>query len=250
MKSTLLTVASLSIFAVGCGHSLMQPKMAPPEAVEAAAVEQPVDVIASDGGGDTQADHHRPLQHPGDYVVHRFSGSYRDGPVTMTQRLVSRATGDLIIDVTIDDGKTEQKLRLRIDDTDVAGGELISVAKLDGNVQLPFGVARYEQLMDEITLTADENLNVIGSSGVTVDVGSTRIACTKTAYQVRVGEDEAVMETLSSDGFAWGDVGGQISTTDGKILYKAEILDIGDALRSSRIAAQGEPEIYDEFDDI
>lgn len=250
MKSTLLTVASLSIFAVGCGHSLMQPKMAPPEAVEAAAVEQPVDVIGSDGGGNTQANHHRPLQHPGDYVVHRFSGSYRDGPITMTQRVVSRATGDLIIDVTIDDGKMEQTLRLRIDDTEVAGGELISVAKLDGKVQLPFGVARYEQLIDEITLSADENLNVIGSTGLIVDVGPSQLACTKTAYQVVVGGDEAVMETLSSEGFAWGDVGGQISTPDGKILYKAEILDVGDALRSSRIAAQGEPEIYDVFDDI
>jgi len=250
MKSILLSVASLSIFAVGCGHALMQPKLAPPEAVDSAEAEQPVDVIGTDGGGDTQVSHHRPLQHPGDYVVHRFSGSYRDGPITMTQRVVSRATGDLIIDVTIDDGKGEQRLRLRIDDTDVAGGEIISVAKLDGNVQRPFGVARYEQLMNEITLTADENLDVIDRSGVTVNVGSTTLPCTKTAYQVRVGKQNAVMETLSADGFAWGDVGGQIATPEGEILYKAEIVDMGDALRSSHIAAQGEPEIYDEFDDI
>jgi hypothetical protein len=250
MKCILLTAASLSIFAVGCGHALMQPKMAPPETVEAAAVIQPVDIIALDAGEKPQANNPRPLQHPGDFVVHRLTGSYRDGPVTMTQRIVARTAKVLVVDVTIDDGKTEQKLRLRLDETEGALGEVISVAKLDGTIQRPFGVTRYENLMSKIMLTADENVATLGSTGVTINLGPTELACTKTSYQVRVGEDEAVMDTLSSATFPWGDVGGQISAKDGTILYKAEVIDMGDALNSSRIAIQGEPEAYDEFDDI
>ncbi len=247
----MLTAASLSIFAVGCGHALMQPKMAPPETVEAVAVVSPLDSIGFDVGDDPQAAIRRPVQLPGDFVVYRLTGSYRDGPITMTQRVVARSAEVLVIDVTIDDGKAEQKLRLRLDETDAAGGELISVAKLDGTIQRPFGVARYQTLMNQLMLSADENVATLGSTGVLVDLGPSELACTKTSYQVRVGEDEAVMETLSSTMFPWGDVGGQISTKDGTLLYKAEVVDLGDAMGSARVVAtQGEPEAYDEFDDI
>ena len=46
-------------------------------------------------------------------------------------------------------------------------------------------------------------------------------------YRVRVGAHAAVMETVSSPQFAWGDLGGQITTLDGALLYKAEIIDVG-----------------------
>ena len=204
MKSILLTAASLSIFAVGCGHALMQPKITPSDAVEAAAVDRPVDAIGFDAGEDPQAHKRRPIQLPGDFVVYRLTGSYRDGPVTMTQRVVARTAQVLVVDVTIDDGNAEQMLRLRLDETDAAQGEIISVAELDGTIQRPFGVARYEQLMNEIMLTADENLKMLSSTSVLIDVGPKELSCTKTSYQVRVGEDEAVMETLSSVRFPWG----------------------------------------------
>ena len=37
------------------------------------------------------------------------------------------------------------------------------------------------------------------------------------------------MRTLQSDDFAWGDVGGEITAEDGRVLYRAELIDAGHA---------------------
>ncbi|HTQ46532.1 MAG TPA: hypothetical protein VMI75_27455 [Polyangiaceae bacterium] len=37
------------------------------------------------------------------------------------------------------------------------------------------------------------------------------------------------MRTLSSESFPWGDVGGDIISEDGRVLYRAEVVDVGAA---------------------
>jgi hypothetical protein len=64
---------------------------------------------------------------------------------------------------------------------------------------------------------------------------------------VRVGTQDAVMVTKSAPTFAWGDVGGEIRTKNGKVLYKAEIIESGRAKRDG-IAAQEEGDVYEGYD--
>jgi len=52
---------------------------------------------------------------------------------------------------------------------------------------------------------------------------------TKTTYRVKIGKAAATMETLSSETFAWGDVGGQIQTDAGATFYRAKLVDMGSA---------------------
>jgi len=50
------------------------------------------------------------------------------------------------------------------------------------------------------------------------------------------------MNTLESEGFSWGDLGGEIVTSNGEVLYKAELVELGHgpekAQRKEAVVAQ------------
>jgi hypothetical protein len=113
-------------------------------------------------------------------------------------------------------------------------------------VQRPFGVAAYEQLMNGIILSADDNSGLVSSSETVVDIAGMPLAVTESSYRVRVGAHQALMKTMSAEDFAWGDVGGEIRTLDGQLLYKAEIIELGKQPRT--MAAHGVEDIYEGYD--
>src|SRR5262245_26522115 len=51
------------------------------------------------------------LSNPGDYVVVRFSGSYRKAPITLSQRVLSREGTVALIELVLSEGKKSQTLR-------------------------------------------------------------------------------------------------------------------------------------------
>jgi len=57
----------------------------------------------------------------------------------------------------------------------------------------------------------------------------------QTSYRVRLGKRQATLRTVESAGFAWGDVGGDI-TADGKVLYRAEVVEAGHDDAAARAA--------------
>ena len=54
------------------------------------------------------------------------------------------------------------------------------------------------------------------------------------------GKREATLSTIESPAFAWGDVGGEIVTAKGKVLYRAEVIDAGHDDAAARAAASAE----------
>ena len=79
-------------------------------------------------------------------------------------------------------------------------------------------------------LAADDNQGALGSETVTVSVGGHDIACTRTSYHVLVGKRPATMRAPSRvTSFPWGDVGGEIMSDQGHVLYRAEVVDLGAA---------------------
>ena len=119
MKRIVVLVSSLSVFGLGCARSAVVPAvtLAKPEVVKTSNA-LPVEGVERDMS----------LRKSGDYVVYRFSGSYRDNPVTMTQQVVSVRDGKSVLDLIIDDGRAQLRLRMRLD----GDNNLLSVAKLDG----------------------------------------------------------------------------------------------------------------------
>jgi hypothetical protein len=238
MNRTAVILSSLSLLALGCARPAQKPAVT-------TAARNDIAVVLPHPAAAEQGAQAFGLDVPGSYVVYRLSGAYREAPVTVTQRLVAQNDERVIIDVLIDDGGSQQRLRVRLG----RGGELSSVARLEGDVQQPFGVAAYEQLMVELMLVADENRGVLGSTGVMLEVDGAPLAATKTSYDVRVGAHEAVLSTYATDAFPWGHVGGEIATTDGRLLYKAEVIDVGNEMIEASLAAQQSEDVYESYDD-
>jgi uncharacterized iron-regulated membrane protein len=242
MKRIFLSLPVLSLVWIGCSHqAVMKPEVA--EATHSKAV-----ALIGDG------QHAEPpaLSHgrqPGDFVVYRFSGSYRSHPVTVTERVVARDGDHLLVDVDVAKGGEQQLLRLRVGDGE-RQGDVVSVAKREGNVLKPYGVAAYEKLMNDIVLSADSNEGEIGATGVLVDVGNGELSGTRTSYKVRVGAHEAIMSSVAAEGFAWGDVSAEIRTEDGKLLYQAEVIDMGGPGTGDDVIAVQYDDELDAYDDL
>ncbi len=239
MNRTAFILSSLSLLAIGCARPALQPQ------ISSAAHGTAFNVVLPQADAAEYAEASLGFDAPGSYVVYRLSGSYRDGPVTITQRLVAQSEDRTVIDVTIDESGNQQRLRLRL----TLGGEIVSVARLEGEVQRPYGVIAYEQLMAGLMLAADENQGMLGSTGVTVNVNGAELAATKTSYNVRVGAHQAVMSTYAVENFPWGHIGGEIATLDGQVLYKAEVIDIGNELLDASLAVHHDDDLYEGYDD-
>ena len=182
---------------------------------------------------------------PGDFIVRRFSGSFAKSPMTLTERVVARDGTTLVIDVTLDDGKKSQTMRTWLNDAPAARGELIKVAKMDGDVESPSDIAAYEAMMQKVVMAADQNEEMLSESETSMDVGGAALACRERTFRVRIGKRSATMRTVESDRFAWGDVAAEITTAEGKMLYKAEVVETGRG-EPGRKAAPVAASIYDE----
>lgn len=229
----------LSVVA-GCGAVSTPPAVAPtaPEiAADTATTDAPstTDDAATAEVAPLAIAAETPRKRVGDYVVHRFSGSFRRAPITLSQKIVAREPGVLVVDVTLDEGKTKQTLRVRMNES---GGEkpIVSVAKLDKDIETPSTLAVYEAMLAKTSLTPDRNEDFVSAESVHVDVAGKPVACTKSTFRVRVGNKSALLHVLASESFAWGDLGGDITAKDGTVLYRAEIVDVGSSKASDAMA--------------
>jgi hypothetical protein len=169
-------------------------------------------------------------QKPGDYVVYRFSGKFYKSPLVLTQRAVEVSDTTMVVDLSFDDGKHKTNVRAHYTHAPGAAHEVTEASRIDASgAEQPMTVAEFDALMAQTALAADNNEGSIGSEQVTVSVGGHDVSCTQTRYRVVVGKRTATMRTVSSDSFAWGDLGGDIVSDDGRVLYRAEIVDAGGA---------------------
>jgi hypothetical protein len=235
---TLLPALLVSLLAAGCGRAALtvqaenHTRAVTPARGDAAAPD--ADTAASDGdaapGDAPAAAEAAPAREPGDFVAYRFSGSFRKAPLTLTQRVAAREGSVLVIDMTLAGGGATEALRVRMSDAPETRGEVLSAARLGSDgAERPAPLAAYEALIAKTALAADANEAELGEEAVTLDVGGAPLACRKVSYRVRVGKSTATMRTIQSDAFAWGDVGGEITAEDGRVLYRAEIVDAGRA---------------------
>jgi len=257
MNRILLTLATAAVFVVGCGRAALdQGASAPaPALVEKAnaltgtgtgtgtGTEARADAarvpVKDEVGGETAAAPATVARVPGDFVVYRFTGSFRKAPLTLSEKVVARSGGILTIDFTAQEGDVKDELRVKFDEGSPSHNEVVSVARLTGGVEKPATLEVYEALMARTTLTADQNEALVGTEEVTVDIGGTSVTARRTTYRVRVGKKQATLKTLESSAFVWGDVGGEI-TAAGKVLYRAEVIEAGHDDGAARAAAMTE----------
>ncbi len=245
MHRLLLSLATASIFALGCGRAALDQGAASPlapatpasdESAAAATATTPAEsakaAIGSDAAPATATT--VAARTPGDFVVYRFTGSFRKAPLTLAERVVARKGAVVTIDFTATENHATQELRVRIDEASPTRNEVVSVARLEHGVEKPATIEAYEALMARTALSADSNDACSGTEEVTVDIGGAALPAKRTTYQVHVGKHAATLRTLESATFAWGDVGGEITAVDGKVLYRAEIVEAGHDAAAAR----------------
>ncbi len=255
MLKTVLTLSSLSLLAIGCGHTLTGGQLTAAEQAEQDSPKSHVTLATQLEDTLPTSEQGRPAAtpwslSPGDTVVYRFSGSYRSSPLTVTHQVVKKTGRTLLLDMTLEEEGRQQRLRLRMKTDDSGRRELVSVAQFEGQLQRPFGIAAYERLMSRVMLFADENESQIGRRDMKLTLSNIAVPCTKVSYRVRVNNQLATMHNFESPQFPWGDLGGEIISSDGTVLYRAEIIELTPPTTSNNaaIAIHAEPDEYDELD--
>jgi hypothetical protein len=157
----------------------------------------------------------------GDMRVQRFSGSFTKTPLTLTEEIVAMAGSLVIVDYTLEEGKRTTRLRVTHDKT---SDRVLRVKEMRGTQELPSSVEAYDAMLAKTMLVPDDNEAKIGTEKATCLIGTKEIDCQKTSYRVKIGKQTATFSVAqSSDG---QDIGGEISDSDGKVFYRAEVVDM------------------------
>lgn len=162
----------------------------------------------------------------GDFQVHRFSGSYQKSPLTLTEEVIARENGLWVIDYTFEEQTGTTKLRVRFDPrTD----SVRRVSKLDGSQERSVPLATYEQLIERTSFAADSNEGMLSSAHGTCLVGPSELDCETKSYKVAVGDKAAILNVSRSHSVPGGDVAGDIIGSDGAVIYRSELVEMGNA---------------------
>lgn len=165
----------------------------------------------------------------GDYVTLRFSGKKHKTPLLLTERIVGRDAESLTIDYafTSEGGKAET-LRVRSVIAGAQKGSILSVFRVEKDGKISAAeVETFEALMQKTAMVADQNDELVSEEDSSVEVAGRSFKVKKAKYNVRIGQKKAVLSTMTSGDFAWGDFGGDIVQGDGTVLYRAEVIAIG-----------------------
>ena len=250
MKRIIEAAAVLSVFAaIGCSPAMVQPQAASDASSSAAPAAEAKDAKAPAAADDearaedaakdaVEAEDTAEAAAPaaakaapwgaGDFVVYRFTGSFHKTPVTLTEKVTARQGEAFTLDVTYDDGKTKESIRARMKGESPARADVISVARLVRGVEQAASLALFDEILARVALVADQNEARLGSEAVKLEVaGHGTVACERATFRVKVGKETATMRTIESAAFAWGDLGADITSAGGKLIYKAEIVDAG-----------------------
>lgn len=169
----------------------------------------------------------------GDWITTEMTISGK--PMTVQQRVLSRDGAERIIEVAIKDGHKTQTFRLRTETT--RGGEqVLDVTRVEGGTEHATTLAAYDAAMQKTVPNVDRNDGMLDTEPVAMDLGGRKVTAMRTTYKVVVAGKPATMSVIHSDGFAWGDLGGDIVAEGGKMLYTTRVVDTGNSTKT--VAAQ------------
>jgi hypothetical protein len=163
-----------------------------------------------------------PVRHVGDLFVHRFSGTFSGEPLTLTEEVAAREETAWVVDFSLTQSAKVDRLRVRFD---IRSGQAISAAHFDGGRETAAKLGDYEALLARTVYAADINDGLVSANGQTCLVGADELDCETKTYKVWVGDVAATLSVVHSSTFADRDVSGEIITDDGKLLYRAELIE-------------------------
>jgi hypothetical protein len=163
-------------------------------------------------------------RHAGDYFVHRFSGSFRQGPLTLIERVIAEQDDKLIVDYTLEDGATDKTLRVTLDRISERPLRVVELTE-SGELEVP--IAAYEAMLGQTVFSPDVNDELLDETERTCLVGPKELDCEVKQYRVFVGDQEAKLTVTESADLPGRDLGGEVTAVDGSVIYRAELLEAG-----------------------
>jgi hypothetical protein len=250
----LFTLASLPLLATGCAGRTNAPeaKAADSASLDSAAGTQEKARAKMRKAAPEKRAHGAgeriPARKVGDYFIYRYSGSFTEQPVTLTEQVVAIEDGLVVVDFILEEGAQMNALRVRVRPDD--DESIVSVSRIGGEQEIPATIADYEALIKKTQLVADSNDEVVGSNVTTCLVGTKELDCEVTTYLVSMGQKQAMLTVSRSEDLPIGrDVGGEIVGPDGSLIYSARLIDSGNEkpaadalLRSNGASARFRPE--------
>ena len=176
-----------------------------------------------------------PVRHVGDLFVHRFSGSFASEPLTLTEEVVAREEQAWVVDFSLTQNEQVERLRVRFD---VESGQPRSAARLNGTTEAPAKLSDYEALVARTVYAADVNDGLVSTNGQTCLVGSDEHTCEIKTYRVWIGDRPATLSVVHASSFVDRDVSGEITTDDGRLVYRAELIEAHQGAPALGVAAR------------
>ena len=185
----------------------------------------------------------------GDFIVYRFTGSIQKPSATLTKRIIGRSGDILEVDVIVELGRKKEKYCVRVSDAPTNRDQVLSAGRIEGDRLVLISVDKFRRLMAKTIVTADENEQLLQSEQVTATVGQEALSAKRNTYRVRIGKKHALLRSTSSPDFRWGDIEGEIVSTKGDVLYRAEIIHLGHRnIKTIEKAPQVAQSNYNEFE--
>src|SRR5258708_37008087 len=228
MKRTLFSLALLSTLALGCAKESTTGKGGMVQLAKRLRGSEaaPAVVVIDDAKMPI-------LSAPGDFVVLRFSGSFRKAPVTLTQRVLSRDGTVALMEMTLTENKKSQTIRARIDRPALGPEQVLDVVRVENGKEKAATIGVYDAFMQKTMPDVDMHEETLGTETATMSMGGKEMSGKVTRYKVKMGGKDATMSIFHADGFQWGDVAGEIKAVAGKMIYKAEVTELAHANSAS-----------------
>ena len=155
--------------------------------------------------------------------MQRYSGSFRQRPLTLTEKVLSVDGDRAVIDYQLEDGRRDQHLRV---ERDLRDGTVRHVWRLEAGQETETGIYEYDEMLSKTSFSADANEGQVGSSEETCLVGQRQMRCDTTQYQVLVAGEPAILTISSSHELPGRDLSGTITDQNGNLLYRAELVEL------------------------
>jgi hypothetical protein len=235
MTRKLVAISTLSVLVSGCGAAAVSAPISaaePPRTLpKAAAANEPLEEPAANEPA--QASAAAPGRKVGDFTVQRYSGSFRKNPITLTEEVIAREGDLLIVEHTFEQGAQKTRYRARIN---LKSSQVVAVSKFENGSEVEAPLAGYEALIAQTVFAADSNQEKLGAEPVTCLVGGEPQDCELTSYRVIAGGKPAKLSIWTSKALGNRDVAGEITSDDGSVIYRAEIVETGNGRPSSSLA--------------
>lgn len=161
----------------------------------------------------------------GDFHVYQYGGSFMKHPVTLTEQVIAREGDVVTVDFVLEEGDAMTGLRVHMKSDD----EIVSVARITPDGEVPATREDYDALMAKTQVVPDSNDETLATDHTSCIVGEQPVDCDVTTYKVTVGGKQATLTVSTSEKVPGHDLGGQLVSEDGKVLYTARLVEKGNA---------------------